>query len=184
MLETPVIRYKDFIEDTRNRLKGTAWSQFLDEVKALRNHPRMLILVTHGFVELAINAIVTAKCKHAKTIKSNRNFPHAYELLILNEVGALSDHHFRLLNWLKDLRNDAAHKPHFKLTPARLGCFVHPEHRVPNKFDGLCRLIIADLWKSYEEAVGPTLAPSLYLSKAAPRVRRSKNPVPEWIPLR
>src|SRR3984885_5094669 len=103
-----------------------------------------------------INHMVEAVYKHGKVIgNDSRAYAHSTKLTLLNEMGALSDHHYRLLNWFQKLRNDCAHEWDFKITAGRLNRFVKAEHRDPGKFDELCMLILLDLWRSYHEPVGP-----------------------------
>ncbi len=63
-----------------------SWPQYVG------NCTRFQVLITQGFVELLVNAVIDAKCKNAKKITSNtRDFPYSTKLLILHELGLLSD---------------------------------------------------------------------------------------------
>lgn len=39
------------------------------ELHNVQDNDRLLVLVTHGFLELLVNALIDAKCKNAKRIK-------------------------------------------------------------------------------------------------------------------
>src|SRR5688572_14718691 len=75
----------------------------------LQDNPRLLILITHGFLELLINTLVEAKCKSGKKITSSqRDYPHSIKILILNEMNVIPDWMYRILDRLRKLRT----KPH------------------------------------------------------------------------
>jgi hypothetical protein len=64
--------------------------RMINQIVNLKDDPRLLILVAHGFVELMINALIDDKLKNAKRITSDsRGYSHSTKLLILNEVGVL-----------------------------------------------------------------------------------------------
>jgi hypothetical protein len=82
---------------------------------------RLQVIVAHAFIELLINAFIEAKCKHGKAIAShNRDYTHSAKLVILHEVGLLTDQEFRRFDWLRKLRNRAAHESLFAITPSDL----------------------------------------------------------------
>lgn len=84
------------------------------ELRQATDSPRLLVIAAHGLVELAVNALIDLNCKNAKLITSRgRDFPHSVKLLILNELGILTDSRYKCLNWFRQLRNDAAHNVHF-----------------------------------------------------------------------
>jgi hypothetical protein len=145
----------------------------------------MLTLITHGFIELVVNALIDDTCKNGKKITDNkRDFPHSTKLLLLNESGVLSDHHFRLLNWFRKLRNDFAHDPFFKLTPERLDIFEDIKFHDPIHFFELCVNILLSVWREHSTKVGAKFLPSYYEQVEEP-VLMVEEPAPkEFVPLK
>jgi hypothetical protein len=141
----------------------TPFMRVMQELNHVKDEARLVVIIAHGFIELMINTMIDRRCRNAKKITDDhRIFPHSAKLTLLNEMGVLSDHHYTLLNWFRNLRNDAAHKPFFKLTTDRLDVFDKPEHRDVSKFDKTCNMILIDLWKSHDLIIGPVLLPMLY----------------------
>jgi hypothetical protein len=157
----------------------------IEAVKQAKGHPRLLVLVTHGMIELIVNLLVEAACRHAKKIVNNRrDFGHSAKLLILHEKGVLSDHHYQLLDWFRRLRNDAAHEPFFELTANRLDALSTPEHREPTNFDHVCKIILLDLFFQHDTLIGHALLPSAYI-KEEKQVLMKAVPAPKYaIPLK
>jgi hypothetical protein len=150
----------------------------------MRDEPRLLVLVTHGFIELLINAIADEKCRNASKITSNsRDFPHSAKLTILHEMRVLSDHHYRLLNWFRKLRNDSAHDPFFELTPSRLDLMANEKFREVKNLSVLCRLMLMDLWRSYDTIIGNVFMPDHYLTERRPVLMKSIKAKEHLIPL-
>jgi hypothetical protein len=144
----------------------------VQELHRCKNEPRLLLLIMHGFVELIINLVVEHHCKQGgKIVERTRDFPHSIKLTLLNEMGLLSDHHYRLLNWLRGLRNDAAHTWHFKLNPDKMKEIANPKYR--KSFGGLCAMILADLFNAFPE-VSKVVMPILDFGED----ERAKNTVP------
>jgi hypothetical protein len=149
-------------------LKKSQFGEVMLELEAVKDHPRTITLVTHGFLELMISVMIDATCKQAKKINSDRRgFPHSTKVLILNEMGVLSDHHTKLLDWFRNLRNDFAHKWHFKLTKDRLEA-VHADSTFhdPKNFPLLCRGILFDLYAMHEGIIGPAFVPDEFKEAA------------------
>ena len=96
-------------------------------------------------------------------------------------MGILSDHHRRLLDWFRKLRNDFAHKWHFKLTKDRLE--VHADKfREPENFYQLCIAILFDLYTTHEDIIGPALIPDAYeCEKVTEKVIMVTEPGPKYI---
>jgi hypothetical protein len=174
--------------ETIAKIQETEFGKLIQELHTVREHPRMLTLVSHGFLESMIEAMIAAKCKQAKKINGdNRGFPYSIKVLMLHEMGIVSEHHLRLLDWFRKLRNDFAHKPFMTLTPERLELFVDPQFRQPEKFIGLCNAILWDFYWTHEDVIGHVFMPSFYtqverefiqVQEPAPTYRidnRSKN---------
>jgi hypothetical protein len=109
---------------------------FVDVLSEFFRHqinPRAAILVAHGFIELLISTLVEAKCKNGKAIiASERDFSHSAKLVLLNEVGCLTNKRFRSLNLLRKIRNRAAHEPFFEITYNDLNICKWPANYEPS----------------------------------------------------
>lgn len=133
----------------------------IKELERVKHEPRMLVIVTHGFIELMVNTLIDARCKNAKRISgSNRDYSHSVKCVLLHELGVLSDHEFNILDWFRKLRNEAAHKAKFKLTAERLDAFMMESHRDPSKFQSLCSVLLYDLLMAHTNELFPVLAPT------------------------
>src|SRR5207248_3326955 len=102
-------------------LRDSAVIKFAVELGRIKDEQRMLILVTSGFLELLVNTLIDEHCKNAKKITANnRDFPFSAKLILLHEMGLLSDGSFENINWLRKVRNRAAHAPFFEITKDEL----------------------------------------------------------------
>ncbi|MCE9563336.1 MAG: hypothetical protein K8U57_14945 [Planctomycetes bacterium] len=74
---------------------NSAVARLHHELGRIKDEPRMLILVSSGFLELLVNVVIDAKCKNAKKINENsRDYPFSTKLVLLNEMGLMSDSSF------------------------------------------------------------------------------------------
>jgi hypothetical protein len=122
--------------------------------------PRFQVLIAQGFVELLVNAVIDAKCKNAKKITRNsRDFPYSMKLLLLHELGLLSDGLFRALDRLRKHRNEAAHDPFFEIS----GHVVSDGQRVGTLHE-YCIQVIMDFYNQHSAILGPIFAPQLATS--------------------
>jgi hypothetical protein len=144
---------------------------FFKELKKVSDNQRSLVIITHGFIELLVNTIIDAQCKHGKKkITSNRrDYSHSVKLVLLSELNILDDRLYKLLDWFRKLRNRAAHEPFFELTPADLDYtnksmnrFI-PDHptidaKALKKF---CELLVDTIWNNNIDELVPVFTPSL-----------------------
>lgn len=122
--------------------------------------PRFQVLITQGFIELLINAVIDAKCKNAARITGNsRDFPYAIKLLLLNELGLLSDSLYRALSQLKKHRNEAAHDPFFALSGV-----VTSEGRPAGPLHEYCLRLIVEFYNEHTSILAPLFAPTVSAS--------------------
>ena len=141
-------------------IEKTPFVRALGEIMHVRDQPRLAVIISHGFVELMVNALVDKTCKNAKKITGNhRDFPHSLKLTLLHEKEVITDHHYRLLNWFRKLRNDAAHEAFFELSEVHLDIFAEGRHRDPAEFAVLSCEILVDLWQAYFHIIAETFAP-------------------------
>ena len=125
--------------------------------------PRLQLFITHGFLELIVSALIQAKAKNGKKIKSDtRSYPYSSQILILNEIAVISDEEFKVLDWFRKMRNRAAHEAIFKMTNndlAKIRCEGKKVH-IEN-FTKLCNMLIFDLINNKIDILGPQIMPSL-----------------------
>lgn len=164
---------------TEPKFKDDPFVKLVQELGVIKAHPRMLTLITHGFIELIVNALIDDTCKNAKKITTNRrDFSHSAKLLILNEKGVLPDHSFQLLNWVRKLRNDLAHDPFFKSTAERMDIYDDEKFRDPDAFYEVCVAILLALWTEHQGTIGKNFLPSFYKEVDVP-VLMVEKPAPK-----
>jgi hypothetical protein len=141
--------------------------RFFQEIGRVKNDHRLLILVSHGVLELLVNSLIDLKCKNAKRIASDsRGFPHAARLLILNELGVISDAQLKAYDSFRKLRNRAAHEPLFVLKTADLAGFSD-RFTDPASLYLLCTAIIGGLWNDHVTDMARRFLPSMADAVAA-----------------
>lgn len=140
-------------------LKKDLIFEVFKELSFVKNHIRLLILVTHGFLEMLINALAEHHLKNnKKVIKDNRSYPHSTKLLILNELEIIDDDEYLVFDWFRKLRNDAAHKPIFTVTTETVKNLNPEQFRNPANFYELCVYLIGGLWNKHISVFGPKFA--------------------------
>jgi hypothetical protein len=107
--------------------KTSGRGPFVDVMAALHDRqddPRTVVLIVHGFLELLVNTLIDAKCKHSRQIASRgHEFSHSAKLIVLHEIGCLTDEWFIRLDRARRIRNRAAHDPFFEITSDDLGLY-------------------------------------------------------------
>jgi hypothetical protein len=113
-----------------------------------------------------VKALIDLKCKHGKKITdNNRDFPHSTKLIILNELGHLDDELYEVLDWLRKLRNDAAHKPFFEMTRSGLASFKHTKSLKPEQFFTFLDWVIGTIMNRNLLDLAPIFLPNMDLSR-------------------
>lgn len=145
---------------------------FFKHLQKVHYDQRLLVIVTHGFIELLLNTVIEAKCKNSNKIidiqtknilKSNRpNYPHSVKLVLLNEINLVNNRLFKILDWFRGIRNKAAHQPFFELTQNDLD-FANKSMvrflpvKVPAQDDLLkfCTLLVGTIWNENLDILRP-----------------------------
>lgn len=141
--------------------------RFLQEIGRVKDDQRLLLLVSHSVLELLTNGLIELKCKNAKRIASDsRGFPHAARLLILNEIGVISDLQLKAYDSFRKLRNRAAHEPLFVIKAADLAAFSE-RFRDPASFYLLCTALVGGLWNDHVVDLASRFLPSMADAVAA-----------------
>ncbi len=153
--------------------------KFLGALKEAQGDPRVTVLVAHGLIELFTNAVVDAKCRNGKRItEDSRGYPHSIKLVILNELGLLSDRQFTLYDWFRKLRNRAAHDALFEVSASDLSRFDE-KFRNPSALPKICDILVLGFWNMNVEVLAPAFMVGLkgYFEarKVASTARRPKK---------
>ncbi len=140
--------------------------KFSKEIARVKDNERLLVIVTHGEIELLLNVIIEAKCKRAKKIKDSRDYPQSVKLVLLNEIGLINDHSFEILDWFRRLRNKAAHEPFFALSDSESDYINKTlESFPPGKAIGglprFCIQIVGMIWNPHRKILMPVFMPSI-----------------------
>ena len=132
---------------------------FFEELVVAEKHPRSLVIIANGYIELFINTLIDEKCKNGKnnTTKNNRDYPLSVKLTLLNELNVLDKRLFQILDNFRKIRNRAAHDPSFSITTADWGIlnkgldrFILGESkRKPNNLAHFSKLLIGTLWNEH-----------------------------------
>ena len=132
---------------------------FFKELVVVEQHPRSLIIIATGYIELFINTLIDEKCKNGKKriTNNNRDYPLSVKLTLLNELDVLDKTLFQILDNFRKIRNRAAHDALFSITTADwevlnkdLDRFIKGESkRKSNDLAHFCKLIIGTLWNNH-----------------------------------
>lgn len=126
------------------------------ELFLVQGHSRLLVLVAHGFIELMVNTLCDHYLKNGKKITSDsRSYLHSSKLIILNEVGVIDDHQYKIYDWFRRLRNKAAHQPIFDIEKKDLCHLRNEKYHDPENFFSLCIILISSLWNDHTKVLTP-----------------------------
>lgn len=136
------------------------------ELKRVRDNPRLIVLVANAMVELFVHALAKAELKNPKSVTSNsRDFPLSTRLIVLHEASVISAEEFKFLNWLRKLRNKAAHEPFFELQPDLFYIFdsvQRSELCAAEKLESELTLRLGMFWNAHNVILSPAFMPSLH----------------------
>ena len=138
-----------------NKLEDVFLLKIMQELEIVKGQPRLQILVAHGFIELVIDSLIAAHTKCSKKILSDMVYTHSTKLLILYEIGILSQEDYKLYDWFRGLRNDAAHLPLFALNDDDLKKIKPEKYQSVSEFDFVCRDLVLRLWNPNHEVLFP-----------------------------
>jgi len=144
-------------------LRDDTFLLVMKELSIVKDHNRLLLLVTHGFVEMAIEALIKHHLKNSKKLlDDSRTYPHSAKLLILNELGIISDQLYGVFDWLRKLRNRAAHDALFRLRKQDFPTIKCDDPIDPvDDFYRFCVLLLAGFWNEHLDVFGPLFAPGV-----------------------
>ena len=102
---------------------------------------------------MLINILVLERLKKGEKVKS---FSYAVRLIMLHQAGIISDKEFLHLEWYKDIRNQAAHEPLFKITNESFIKLGNPSYSSPDKLLKLTTDLLGSIWNAHYELFTPS----------------------------
>jgi hypothetical protein len=150
-------------ENINERISSNLLLGVISEINSLKEHPRMQVFITHGFLELIVNILIKSKAKNGKKIsKDTRSYTYSTQTLILNELNIISDEFYQVLDWFRKIRNKAAHQPLFEITNNELSQVRLNKNKVEiSSFTDLCVYLILVIINDKLDVLGPKIAPTL-----------------------
>src|SRR6266496_4078411 len=109
----------------------------------------------------ALNCIRGGARKVASA-EGNRDYPHSTKLVLLHELSLIDDELFARLNWLRKLRNRAAHEAFFLVTPNEMTSFPGRYPETHKNFADFCFITLGVLWNSHNGFFTPRFAPAAF----------------------
>lgn len=123
--------------------------------------------------DLAVARIIDRKCKNASRITSDtRGYPYSIRIVLLHELGLLTDSLFIALDRFRKIRNRAAHEPYFELTEDQLKHIVEhyekdrkPDLSQPDTFPlsanirNVCLCLVAMIFNEHSEIINEAFTP-------------------------
>ncbi|MGL0940450.1 MULTISPECIES: hypothetical protein [Vibrio] len=123
-----------------------------DEIGIVKDNPRLLIIVSHSFVEMIIKTLCDY---HFPDIKLSN---HHQRLQKLRKEKVLNEFQFKLYSWFRELRNQAAHTPVFRLEAsnfADLRGVVKEDLLGVQSFHLFSIKLITELWNKHLDILVP-----------------------------
>jgi hypothetical protein len=123
-------------------------SAVFHELIGVRNSQRALIVTTASFLEAMIEVLVKGHCKLRKRILEGDQYTFGVRIVILFEMDALKSPMFERIDWLRKLRNDAAHEIRFSVGEKEIKAY---QSLVPDASPDLyqiCVRLLLDLWET------------------------------------
>lgn len=127
------------------------------EIGLVKDNPRLLVIVSHSFVEMMVKTLLDHHLPKAK-LKN-----HYQRLEMLKKHSVIDEFQFKLYDWFRELRNDTVHTPIFRLKDSdfyALHDLVKKEQLGVDNFHRFSLRLIAELWNKNLVVLGGT-----YLSK-------------------
>lgn len=119
-------------------------AKLFGDLHSFRN-VRTLIMVVSGYLELFTNAIIKANCKNQKRILNDAlTYPWSARTVLLNEMGLITDDQLKMIDWLRKIRNEAAHEVFFELTPKLLQKYPQKSPATEEGFRDICTQFLYD----------------------------------------
>ncbi|MDH5898178.1 hypothetical protein [Vibrio splendidus] len=134
------------------QLESNYMLQVSDEIGLVKDNPRLLIIVSHSFVEMIVKTLCDYYIPDVKLVNHNQRLEKLRKEKVLDEF------QFKLYNWFRDLRNQAAHTPVFRLEAsnfAELSGMVNKDLLEVKSFHLFSIKLIAELWNKHLDILVP-----------------------------
>jgi hypothetical protein len=122
-----------------------------DEIGLVKDNNRLLIIVSHSFVEMIVKVLVEV---HTECRLKN----HHNRLEKLKSEKIIDEFQFDVYNWFRELRNEAVHSPLFELTADKyelLDGKVDGKNLQPDYFHRFSISLISELWNKHLDVFLP-----------------------------
>jgi hypothetical protein len=122
------------------------------ELVKVKESPRATAIITNSFIEMMVIELVRKECKQGTRICKDSQFTHSIRTLILFEKGLIPEAIFKRLEWLRKLRNDAAHTFPFDNPTSQIDAYRTLDAdcaNCPPDFYEICVSILRDFWNLY-----------------------------------
>nr|OEF39681.1 hypothetical protein OAC_12300 [Vibrio cyclitrophicus 1F273] len=134
------------------QLKSNYMLQVSNEIGVVKDNPRLLIIVSHSFVEMIIKTLCDYYIPGVKLVNHHQRLEKLRKEKVLNEF------QFKLYNWFRELRNQAVHTPVFRLEAssfAELRGVVKEDLLEVQSFHLFSIKLITELWNKHLDILVP-----------------------------
>ncbi|NAZ48130.1 hypothetical protein GL178_18340 [Vibrio toranzoniae] len=128
-----------------------------DEIGLVKDNPRLLVIVSHSFVEMIVKTLSDHYLPEVKLKNHNQRLEKLRKEQVIDEF------QFQVYDWFRDLRNKAAHTSIFRLNDSDfepLIGLVKREQLGVQSFHLFSIKLISELWNKHLEILAP-----VYLGK-------------------
>jgi len=118
------------------------FKQIGEEIGLVKDNERLLIIVSHAFIEMMVKALLDHHI-------NNDLRTHHRRLKKLKAEKLITENQFIIYDWFRNLRNDAAHNPIFRLRQEKLNEIVpniKDKYSKVEAFHLLSIGLISELW--------------------------------------
>ncbi len=137
------------------------------EILLVDGHPRLLVLVGNGFLEVLVSTLVKYKLKRGTSVSADsRTYTYSVKLTLLHEAGILTDKEFTTLDWYRSIRNRAAHEPLFRIETEDFAALGNPAYASLARLQSLTTDLVGQIWNKHYELFTPLFAEPSAISRS------------------
>ncbi len=136
---------------SKNKLSEEYLKRIFTELEKFKSEDRIIVLISHSFLELLINILIKHKCKNHKKILNSQEFSYAIKIILLNECKILDDRIFKKLNIFRDIRNNAAHDPLFIFPLDKINDLIFEEMPRDKSILRICERLVLYVWNTHSD---------------------------------
>lgn len=122
-----------------------------EELGIVKGNPRLLVIVSHSFVEMMVKTLLD---HHIPGLQLKN---HNQRLEKLKKESIISDFQFELYDWFRELRNHAVHTPIFRFKDSdfeKLNGLVKKDQLGVDNFHKFSLKLIGELWNNHLNVLG------------------------------